>query len=72
MFDKLNTLDDARAMIRGLTVDQLSDLTIELTVAWMSGQVPDQIAVAVALLIEESAIERLDAELAKEAGATIN
>lgn len=67
MLDKLDNLDGARALIRSLTVDQLSDLTLELTVAWATGQVPDQVAVAVALLIEESAIERIDAELAKDA-----
>ena len=66
MFDKLETLDEARALIRSLSTDQLGELTAELTVAWMRGEASNEVCTAIALLIEESAIERIDAEMQKE------
>lgn len=66
MLDKLETLDEARALIRSLSTEQLAELTMELTVAWMNGVASNEVCTAVALLIEESAIERIDAEMQKE------
>jgi hypothetical protein len=66
MFDKLETLDEARALVRSLSTEQLAQMTFELTVAWLSGEVSDEICTAVALLIEESSIERIDAEMQKD------
>lgn len=66
MFVKLETLDEARALIRSLSTEQLAELTMELTKAWMSGVASNEACTAVALLIEESAIERIDAEMQKE------
>jgi hypothetical protein len=66
MFDKLETLDEARALVRSLSTEQLAEMTMHLTIAWLSGEASDEVCTAVALLIEESAIERIDAEMQKD------
>ena len=46
MFVKLETLDEARALIRSLSTEQLAELTMELTVAWMNGVASNEVCTA--------------------------
>lgn len=64
--ETLQTLNEARALIRSLSTEQLAELTVELTVAWMTGEASNDVCAAIALLIEESAMERIEAEMQKD------